>query len=139
MKKILLSLMFYASGIMAIAQTANQSQQANSGHFEVIQNTSKGEEHFNVNYFLSPATFVNELNMQLSTPDPIILSAKVLNSNSETVFNWTPAKSNLYNLKFDISTLSTGSYRIEVYGPDGKKVKDIPFTKQASSTTSTTR
>lgn len=141
MKKILLSLSFVVYGAMAIAQSVNQTHPANTGNFNVIQNTSKGEEHINVNYSFSPVTLMNELNLQLSTPDPMILSAKVLNSNSETVLNWTPSKSNIYNQKFDISNLPAGNYHIEIYGPDSKKVKDILFTKQANttSTSATTR
>jgi hypothetical protein len=134
MKKILLGLTFICVSIMANAQSAGQSTPTGTGSFDVIRNTSKGEEHINVNYALFPAPFVNILNINFNTPDPMMLSIKLLNSNSELVMNWMPSQAaSRYDHSFDISNLSAGTYKMEIYGPEAKLVKTVTFEKQTGA------
>ena len=61
----------------------------------------------------------------------MMLSVKVLNANSEMVMNWMPPQpASRYDHQFDISNLQAGSYKVEVYGPEGKVVKIVTFEKQ---------
>ena len=134
MKKILLSLTFISVSIFALAQTARQSGPPDAGSFYVTKSTDKGLERISVTYSLSTAPFVNTLNMYLSIWEPMMLSAQIMNDNSEMVLNWMPSqKSKQYNERFDISNLRTGKYHIELYGPEGNKVYTIDFEKQAAS------
>ena len=134
MKKLLLSLVFIS---FCIAQVSAQKQtnDPNTGHFDVIKNTAKGEEHINVNYVLQPAPFTNVLNLHLNTPDPMGMSVKIVNESGVTVMNWMPEKVNYtYSHLFDISNLKVGKYHVDVYGDDGKKLHSIVFQKQAGGT-----
>ncbi len=135
MKKITLSLVFCTICTLNYAQTARrQSEMPYSGSFYVVANTAKGQEQINVNYSLSTPPFVNSVNMQMNTPDPMMMMVKILNLNSETVMNWMPSqKSNRYGHSFDISNLSAGTYKMEIYGPDSKIAKTINFQKQAET------
>jgi len=134
MKKILLGLTYICVSLSAIAQSARQTSPQNAGSFDIIKNTAKGEEHINVNYVLQPAPFINYLNLHLDTPEPTMMTVKILNVNSEMVMNWMPAqKSTHYDNGFDISNLSAGTYRMEIYGPEGKVIKTVNFEKQSNT------
>lgn len=135
MKKILLSLTFIAVSAMTMAQSvATQSAPANSGNFFVTKKSDKGQERILVGCTLSTAPFTTSLDMYLVAWEPLMLSVKVMNDNSEMVMNWAPSQLNRqYNQHFDISNLIAGTYHMEIYGPDNKKVYTINFDKLDSS------
>lgn len=106
-----------------------------AGSFDVIKNTSKGEEHINVNYVLQPAPFINVLTVDLNTPDPMQLSVEVLNDAGAPVITWKPEQiSYSYEKQIDISNLKAGTYKLVIYGEGNKKLHSVVFPKQNSST-----
>lgn len=134
MKQILLSLTFISVSIMTLAQSARQAPPPNTGNFYVTTTTAKGQERINVGYTLLGAPFTTTVNMHLVVWEPMMLTAKIMNDNSEMVMNWAPSKiDKQYAQQFDISNFRTGKYHIEIYGPDGKKVYTIDFEKQSGA------
>lgn len=104
-----------------------------SGHFEMEKNDPKKgvTEHINVNYSLSPAPFTDVLNMELSTPDPVLFTADIVDPDGRKQYQWKPAAiSYRYNENFDISKLAAGKYKLNIYcaGYPGL-LKSIPFQK----------
>lgn len=137
MKKMFMILAMASVSHMAIAQTALQSETDPGrywGHFDVIKMTSKGEEHINVNYNLSPKPIGNTLNVNLNTPNPMGLSLKIADAGGHTKYTWKPEQAAAnYNKQFDISDLAAGVYVLNIYDAGNSKVYSVPFTKQAAA------
>jgi len=134
MKKIFLLLALASLNYMATAQTARQTEADPTriwGHFDIIKMTSKGEEHINVNYNLTPKPVGNTLNVNLNTPNPLMLSMKVADAAGRTKYSWKPEQAAPnYNKQFDLTTLASGVYVLNVYDGNNNKVYSIPFSKQ---------
>ncbi|MGN6569048.1 MAG: T9SS type A sorting domain-containing protein [Flavipsychrobacter sp.] len=134
MKKIFLLLALASLGQNVIAQSALQSENDPNrywGHFDVIKMTSKGEEHINVNYNLTPKPVGNTLNVNLNTPNPMALSIKVTDASGRTKLSWKPDQASTdYNKQFNLSNLAGGMYVVNVYDANNNKVYSIPFSKQ---------
>jgi len=137
MKKIFMILAMASVSHMAIAQAAMQSENDPGrywGHFDVIKMTSKGEEHINVNYNLTPKPIVNTLNVNLNTPNPLALSLKLADAAGHTKYTWKPEQAAAtYNKQFDISSLAAGVYVLNIYDASNEKVYSVPFTKQTAA------
>lgn len=134
MKKIFLLLAFAGISYNTIAQTALQSENDPNrywGHFDVIKMTSKGEEHINVNYNLTPKPVGNTMNVNLNTPDPMALSLKIADASGRTKLTWKPEQAAAtYNKQFNLSNLAAGMYVVNIYDAENNKVYSIPFNKQ---------
>ena len=137
MKKIFMILAMASVSHMAIAQAAMQSENDPGrywGHFNVIKMTSKGEEHINVNYNLTPKPIGNTLNVNLNTPNPLALSLKLADAAGHTKYTWKPEQAAAtYNKQFDISGLAAGVYVLNIYDASNEKVYSVPFTKQTAA------
>ncbi|MBA3827985.1 MAG: hypothetical protein H0X33_03525 [Taibaiella sp.] len=133
MKQVLLSVALLFSAFCLNAQSARQQSPPNSGSFYISKTTGTVEEHINVNYALYPAPFVNVVKMNLNTPNDMMLSVKIINSNGTQMTAWKPAQANYrYDKEFDISSYPAGKYRIDIYGPANTKVHSVSFDKKAS-------
>lgn len=121
------------------AEARSGSQQAIntsvlSGFFEVAKpNKVRGiVEHINVNYAISPAPFTNALNLELSTPDPVIFSAYIIDVNGKKLMEWkAKSQSHVHNTQLDISKLASGSYKVNIYWQKSEGLLySIPFQKE---------
>lgn len=134
MKKIFLLLALASLSNLATGQTARQSEADATriwGHFDVIKMTSKGEEHINVNYNLTPKQIGNTLNVNLNTPNPMLLSLKIADAAGRTKYSWKPEQALAnYNKQFDLTVLTGGVYVLNIYDGDNNKVYSVPFNKQ---------
>jgi outer membrane lipoprotein-sorting protein len=88
-------------------------------------------ETLNVNYSLSPKNPTTTANLMLHTPDPMPLSAKVMDASGKVVLSWTPAnKVYLYQATLNVSPLKSGVYSVNLYmGTDKKSIHQFTFTK----------
>ena len=143
MNRILLVLALSALFVNVVnAQSARQSATDPTrvaGHFDVIKMTSKGEEHINVHYSLYPAPFYDVVKMNLNTPDPMVMSIKIVNTSGQTKLSWKPDHANYrYDQQFDIHALAPGLYHMDIFDGDNNKIYSVPFTKEASGVTNPT-
>jgi len=133
MKKALM-LIIAVSLCYCMSSQAQQTSDPNSGHFDIIKNTSKGAEHINVNYVLQPAPFVNTMHMYLNTPNPMKLSVKIVNTAGAVVLNWMPDQVGYsYEHDFDISGLNIARYRMDIYGENNTVVHSVYFNKRSGN------
>lgn len=88
-------------------------------------------ETLNVNYSLSPKNPTTTANLMLHTPDPMPLSAKVMDASGKVVLSWIPAnKVYLYQATLNVSPLKSGVYSVNLYmGTDKKSIHQFTFTK----------
>ena len=139
MKK-LFTILFLALGFSASssAQSATVSAQnadavknydGVSGNFGYALSAS---ETLNVNYALTPKSPVNTAHLMLHTPNPMPLSAKIMDASGKVVLTWTPeTKVYLYNVDLNVSSLKTGTYTVNLYmGTDSKSIYNFSFNKQ---------
>ena len=89
-------------------------------------------ETMNVNYSLSPKTPSTTANLMLHTPNPMPLSAKIMDESGKVVLSWSPeTKVYLYQTSLNISSLKVGIYTLNIYmGEDKKSIHQFNFTKQ---------
>ncbi|MES2477950.1 MAG: hypothetical protein V4561_02610 [Bacteroidota bacterium] len=89
-------------------------------------------ERLNVNYSLTPKNPSTVAHLMLHTPDPMPLSAKIMNAAGKVVMTWTPdTKVYLYNADLNIASLEAGTYTVNVYmGSDSKSIHNFSFSKQ---------
>jgi hypothetical protein len=88
-------------------------------------------ETLNVNYSLSPKNPTTTANLMLHTPDPMPLSAKIMDASGKVVLSWTPTnKVYLYQSSLNTSSLKAGVYSVNLYmGSDKKSIHQFTFTK----------
>ena len=88
-------------------------------------------ETLNVNYSLSPKNPTTTANLMLHTPDPMPLSAKIMDASGKVVLSWTPTnKVYLYQSSLNTSSLKAGVYSVNLYmGTDKKSIHQFTFTK----------
>ena len=91
-----------------------------------------------VNYRLLPATITDSVNVQLNVVNPTTkfagsdtyLGMEILNSSNSSLMSWNPtANKNFYFHHFDISSLSAGTYHINIKSSTGSVLQTITFTK----------
>lgn len=89
-------------------------------------------ETLNVNYSLSPKSPSTTANLMLHTPNPMPLSAKIMDETGKVVLTWKPeTKVYLYQTSLNISSLKVGTYTVNIYmGEDKKSIHQFNFTKQ---------
>lgn len=89
-------------------------------------------ETLNVNYELTPKYPTTTANLMLHTPDPMPLSAKIMDASGKVVLSWTPStKVYLYNATLNTASLASGIYTVNIYmGTDPKSIHQFTFTKQ---------
>jgi hypothetical protein len=139
MKNLLLTLLFgFSFSVGATAQSSSvSSQNADAvrnydgimGHFDYVLNS---RETMNVNYALTPKNLVNTAHLMLHTPDPMPLSAKIMDAAGKVVLTWVPeTKVYLYNTELNIASLASGVYTVHFYmGTDSKSIYNFNFNKQ---------
>jgi hypothetical protein len=68
----------------------------------------------------------------IQTPDPMPFSATITNASGKVVYTWIPeTKVYLYNADWNISSLSSGTYNVNIYmGTEAKSIYQFSFTKQ---------
>jgi hypothetical protein len=88
-------------------------------------------ETLNVNYSLSPKNPSTTANLMLHTPNPMPLSAKIMDQSGKIVLSWTPSsKVYLYQTSLNVSSLKAGVYSVNLYmGEDKKSIHQFTFTK----------
>jgi hypothetical protein len=89
-----------------------------AGHFDIDKkNEQRGiTEHINVNYSLSPAPFTKYLTLELSTAQPTLFTADIVDAKGQKVKHWAPqAKSYFYKDVINISSLAPGNYKVNLY------------------------
>ena len=88
-------------------------------------------ETMNVNYSLSPKNPSTTANLMLHTPNPMPLSAKIMDESGKVVLSWTPdTKVYLYQTSLNISSLKAGIYTVNIFmGTDKKSIHQFNFTK----------
>lgn len=134
MKKLFFALALICAGATVYAQSSLQHNDPNAGHFDIVKTTTKGVERINVNYSITAPPIYNTLRLNLNTPDPMAMSAKIVNTGGHTVLTWKPEQANYtYGVDLDIAALKAGKYTIDVYGPDNSKVFSIPFEKSTGA------
>lgn len=138
MKKLLLISSFVlACSISALAQSATISKanadaisnlDAVAGNFGYALSAT---ETMNVNYSLSPKNPSTTANLMLHTPEPMPLSAKILDATGKVVLSWKPdSKVYLYQTSLNISSLKPGIYSVNIYmGEDKNSIHQFNFTK----------
>ena len=138
MKQLFLSFALPFICFSVNAQSARQHADPNTGSFYVTKNSGIGKEKINVNYVLSPGIFTNVLNISMNTPDPMLLSYKLVDGKGKELINWMPSqKSDIYDHEFDISNLKPGKYYVNVYDENNNKVQVISFEKSANTINNT--
>ena len=104
-----------------------------SGHFEIEKaNKERGiMDHINVNYALSPVPFCNVLNLELSTPDPVIFTAAIVDLNDRKLVQWkAEGPDYIHKSRIDISKLEPGNYKVNIYWEKSEGLLySIPFQK----------
>lgn len=128
----------YAQQKVAAEARSGSQQAVNtavlSGYFEVAKpNKVSGiVEHINVNYALSPAPFTNLINLELSTPDPVIFRADIVDANGKKLLEWkAKSPSHDHNTQLDINKLAPGRYKVNVYWQKSEGLLySIPFQKE---------
>lgn len=125
-------------GFNAAAQTSTVSTQnsdAVKNYDGVLGNFTyalSSTESLNVNYSLTPKNPTSTVHLMLHTPDPMPLSAKIMDASGKVVLSWTPeSKVYLYNVDLNISGLTSGKYTVNVFmGTDSKSIHSFSFSKQ---------
>jgi hypothetical protein len=89
-------------------------------------------ETLNVNYSLTPKNPTTIAQLMLHTPNPMPLSAKIMDASGKVVLTWTPeTKVYLYNVDLNVSSLKSGTYTVNLYmGTDPKSIYNFNFNKQ---------
>lgn len=89
-------------------------------------------EQLNVNYSITPKNPTTVAHLMLHTPNPMPLSAKIMNAAGKVVLTWTPdSKVYLYNADLNVSSLEAGTYTVNLYmGSDSKSIHNFSFSKQ---------
>jgi hypothetical protein len=138
MKNLLLTLLCGLSfSLESIAQSSSVSSQNEdvvssydgiTGRFEYPLNAS---ERLNINYTLTPKKPTTVAHLMLHTPDPMPLSAKILDENAQVVLTWTPeTKTYLYQTDLNVSSLPIGSYSVHLFmGTEPKSIYHFSFNK----------
>ena len=138
MKKLLLASSFVlVCNFSASAQSATISK-ANADAVAAVDAVAGSfgyalsvTETLNVNYSLSPKNPTTTANLMLHTPDPMPLSAKIMDASGKVVLSWTPTnKVYLYQSSLNTSSLKAGVYSVNLYmGTDKKSIHQFTFTK----------
>jgi hypothetical protein len=143
MKKFLFVLLFAGGGALSSfgQQALSHQPKQNSfnpsvtgGSFDINKNNKQRgiTEHINVNYSIYPVPFTDVLNLALSTANPLLFSADIVDLNGNKVAHWQPSvKKYSYTEAIDISSLAPGNYKINIYSEIGEGVvHSISFQKE---------
>ena len=129
-------LLGYSFSVSAQSATVStQNADAVKNYDGVMGNFSyalSAKESLNVNYSLTPKNPTTVAHLMLHTPDPMPLSAKIMDATGKVVLSWKPEqKVYLYNADLNVSSLTAGTYTVNVFmGTDAKSIHSFNFNKQ---------